>query len=150
MNSDFLVRQVSKDEDVIFHEGTLMRILVLALVILLAFVLLEIRLLTILAQRFGWALLGYLLLAALLGWVLIMDERQMATSRLLQILKQGQHPLRALFASAGKVIAGLLLIFPGVLSDALAGLLLLASWLPPRRKPRQDDDSIEGKWHRED
>lgn len=118
--------------------------------ILLAFPLLEILLLVVLAQRFGWALLGYLLLAALIGWMLIMDERLVALGRLMQTLELGQHPLRALFASAGKVVAGLLLIFPGVASDMLAILLLIATLWPTRRRPRQRDDVIEGEWRRED
>ncbi len=68
----------------------------------------------------------------------------MALGRLMRTLEQGQHPLRALFASAAKVIASLLLIFPGVLSDALV-CLLLATLLPIRCRRRSRDGVIEGE-----
>lgn len=121
------------------------------LLILLAFPVLEVVLLIELAGRYGWGLLGYLLFAAVAGGLLIMDERLVVFGRIVQTLEQGRHPLLALFASAGKMLAGVLLIIPGVLSDVLAVLLLLTTLvLSARRKRVHHDDVIEGEWRRED
>lgn len=120
------------------------------LLILLAFPVLELVLLFKLGAQFGWWLAAYLLAAAILGWLLIQDEKMVVFGRMVQTMQQGQHPLRALLASARKVIAGLLLIFPGVASDVLALLLLLIPLPASRRPPPSDDGVIEGEWRRED
>jgi len=124
----------------------------LLLLILLAFPVTELVLLFSLAERFGWsAVFGYLLLAVLAGWLLIMDERLVALGRVMQTLEQGRHPLLALFASAKKIIAGVLLIVPGVMSDVIAGVLLISMLGSRRRRqPPARDDVIEGEWRRED
>lgn len=127
-----------------------MRLLFL-LLILLAFPVLELVILFQLAARFGWWLLGYLLCAALGGWLLIQDEQFAVFGRLAATLTSGEHPVRALLASAKKVVAGLLLIIPGVLSDVLALVLLLMPAPRMRRpQPRPDDGVIEGEWRREE
>jgi UPF0716 protein FxsA len=120
------------------------------LLILLAFPALEIVLLFELASRFSWFLLGYLMLAAMAGWLLIMDERMVVFARMVQTLEQGRHPLLALLASARKIIAGVLLIIPGVASDVIGVLLLLSSLAAPVRKSMARDEVIEGEWRRED
>lgn len=119
------------------------------LLILLAFPVLEVVLLFELAARYGWWLLGYLLLSAVCGWLLIMEERIVVFGRLIQTLQEGRHPILALLASAKKMIAGILLILPGVMSDVLALLLLLVP-IPAPRKRVVEDDAIEGQWRRED
>lgn len=119
------------------------------MLILLAFPVLEAVLLFKLAGLFGWWLLLYLVLAAIFGWVLIMDERMVVFGRIVQTMEQGRHPLFALFASARKMVAGVLLIVPGVISDAIALLLLLSLLIRPR-KAIVRDDVIEGEWRRED
>lgn len=117
--------------------------------ILLAFPALEVVLLFELAARYGWWLLGYLVMSAILGGMLIMEERVVVLGRLIQTLQQGRHPVLALLTSAKKMVAGILLILPGVLSD-VAALLLLLMPLPKPRKPVIEDDVIEGQWRRED
>lgn len=123
--------------------------MLLILLILLAFPVLEVMVLFELASRYGWWVLGYLLLSAAFGAALIMEERIVVFARLIQTLQEGRHPVLALLASAKKMIAGILLIFPGVLSD-VAALLLLIVPLPSSRKPPSDDGVIEGQWRRED
>jgi UPF0716 protein FxsA len=125
-----------------------MRLLIL-LAILLAFPVLELVLMFQLAERFGWGLLVYLVFAAICGWLLIQDERWVAFGRMAATLREGEHPVRALLASTKKIIAGILLIVPGVLTDVLAILILLIP-TPRSRQPQQDDDVIEGEWRRED
>jgi UPF0716 protein FxsA len=126
-----------------------MRLLVL-LMILLAFPILELALLFELGSRYGWWLLGYLVSAAACGWLLIMDERLVVFGRMMRTMQQGSHPATALLASAKKVIAGVLLILPGVVSDVIALLLLLAPLPSSRQPPAANDDVIEGEWRRED
>lgn len=135
-----------------------MRLLFL-LVILLAFPLLEIWLLIALGDRYGWWLLGYLVVVAMLGWRLIQDEKLLLVGRMAQTLSQGGTPAKVLFGSAKNLIAGILLILPGVLSDVLAVILLL---LPSSKSPSSgrhasstkakaaNDDVIEGEFRRED
>jgi UPF0716 protein FxsA len=125
--------------------------LLFLLLILLAFPVVELVLLFKLGAMFGWWLGLYLLASAILGFLLIQDERVMVFGRLVQALQRDCHPLLALFACARKMIAGLLLIFPGIVSDVLALLLLilpLRSWRQPLLGER--DGVIEGEWRRED
>lgn len=130
-----------------------MRILIL-LAILLAFPALEIMLLVELGSRFGWWLLGYLLLAALGGWTLMVGERVGAFARMAMALRDGEHPGFALLASARNMVAGLLLLLPGVLSDGVALLLLLVPMSFFRRRlgvaETAKDNVIEGEWRRDD
>jgi UPF0716 protein FxsA len=123
--------------------------LLLILLILLAFPVLEVVLLIELADRFGWWLLGYLLLSAAFGATLIAEERVAVAARIIRNLEQGRHPVRALLTSAKKLVAGILLILPGVISDVVA-LLLLVIHLPASPRPAANDDIIEGEWRRED
>ena len=130
--------------------------------ILLAFPVMEIWLLIELGDRYGWWLAGYLLLVAILGWRLILDEKLLLLGRMTQTLSQGGTPVAAMFGSAKNLIAGILLIIPGVVSDALAVILLLLPSPKPafvsretptagRPGPRAaNDDVIEGEFRRED
>lgn len=126
-----------------------MRVL-LMLAILLAFPFLELYLLIRLAGTYGWWLAPYLLFTMSAGWLLIQEERLAVFGRLLHIVQSGQHPLLALLTTARKLLAGVLLIFPGVISDVIAVLLLLIPL--PIARPRQpaDDGVIEGQWRREE
>jgi UPF0716 protein FxsA len=63
--------------------------------------------------------------------VLIKQARFSLVSRLAQALSQGQFSISALVDSFRTVIAGLLLIFPGFISDVMA----LAILLIPIREP---------------
>ena len=78
----------------------------------------------------GWVL-AWLVFAAIAGVVLIKQARFSLISRLTSALSQGQFSLAAFIDSFRTVIAGLLLIFPGVISDVMAMVLLLI----PVREP---------------
>lgn len=127
----------------------------LILLILLAFPVAEIWLLLALAHQYGWLLLVYLVIVAVLGYRLIKDEKLLMFGRMAQTLSQGGTPARALFGSAKNLLAGILLIIPGVISDVIAViLLLLPSATPSARQARgraaANDDVIEGEFRRED
>lgn len=124
--------------------------------ILLAFPFVELYVLIRLASEYGWWVALYLLAAASAGWMLIQEEKLAVFGRLLQIVQTGQHPVVALLSSARTLLAGVLLIFPGVISDIIAVLLLLIptpSGKIPKNRPSgtaANDDVIEGEWRRED
>jgi len=105
-----------------------MRFLFLA--ILLAFPVAEATLLLRLSEQHGWWVLGWLVLAACAGIALIKEARFALVSQLAASFAQGRFSVAALVDSGRTVSAGLLLIFPGVISDFLALTLLL---LPSHR-----------------
>ena len=124
--------------------------------ILLAFPVTELWILVQLGDEYGWWVLVYLLLMIVLGWRLIQDERQMVFGRVAQSLARGGTPIRAIFGSAKNLLAGVLLILPGVISDLLAVVLLLLPSAASAEKHGRggsqaaNDDAIEGEFRRED
>lgn len=127
------------------------------LLILLVLPVVEIWLLIELANRYGWWLAAYLIVVAVLGWRLIQDEKQFMMGRMMQGMMQGNAPARALLSGAKNMLAGVLLLIPGVITDAVAVILLL---LPSNNTPQPqsfgkktraaNDDVIEGEYTRED
>ena len=78
----------------------------------------------------GWVL-AWLVFAAIAGMALIKHARFSLISRLASAFSQGQFSLSAFIDSFRTVLAGLLLIFPGVISDVMALILLMI----PIREP---------------
>src|SRR3954469_214560 len=95
------------------------------IVALLGFPFLEAVVLVRLSQSLGWWVLAWVVLAAIAGMALIKEARFAMVARLAAGLAQGRFPIVALTDSARVVLAGLLLIFPGVVSDLIALTLLL-------------------------
>ena len=100
-----------------------------------------------LAESIGWWLLAWLLFSAIFGWILIKEESMAVFGRLAVAVQNGHSPFVALWDSGRTILAGLLLIFPGVISDFVALVLLL--W--PNRADNlnegmmPDDGIIEGE-----
>ena len=105
-----------------------MRLMLFA--ILLGFPLLEAVVLVRLSQTMGWWVLAWMILAAVAGMALIKEARLSLVARLATGFTQGSFAIGALTDSARTVLAGILLIFPGVVSDLIALTLLL--WPGPR------------------
>ncbi len=128
-----------------------MRLLLIA--ILLGFPLLEAVVLVRLSETLGWWILAWMVLAACAGMALIKEARFAMLARLAAGLAQGEFSIVALTDSARTVVAGILLIFPGVVSDLIALTLLL---LPgPRlasdsasRRRAAEGPLIEGEFRR--
>ena len=132
--------------------------------ILLAFPIAEIWLLIELADRYGWLLLLYLVGIGWLGLRLIREEKSSFSVRMMQNMASGGNPVKAIFGSARNIIAGVLLMLPGVITDIIAVSLLLipirntqtlndqTSNDQFRESPHQaaNDDVIEGEFRRED
>ena len=95
------------------------------LVILLGFPMLEALLIVRLGENHMWYMVAWLLLAACAGVALIKEARFALVARLAAALSEGRFSITALVDSARTVVAGLLLIFPGVVSDLIAFTLLL-------------------------
>jgi UPF0716 protein FxsA len=114
------------------HNKVDMRFFILA--ILMGFPLMEGALLFKLASGehgSGAWVVAWLVFAAVAGVVLIKQARFSLVARLGQALSQGQFSIAALVDSFRTVIAGLLLIFPGFISDVMALCILLI----PIREP---------------
>ena len=120
----------------------------LFLAILLGFPLLELWVAVLVAQKIGWWLLAWLIGAVFIGVTLIREEQFAIFGRLMGAVQQGQNPFRAIFTSGRVMLAGLLFIFPGLISDALALLLLI--WPQRKMQPMQRSDVIEGEFRREE
>jgi UPF0716 protein FxsA len=123
---------------------------------LIAFPIVEIWILINLFHQYGWWVSLYLVVMFLLGLQLIRDEKILFSGRILQVINQGGNPMKAMFGSARNIIAGILLIIPGVLTDLIAVVLLL---IPVNKndiksssfnQKAANDDVIEGEFHRED
>jgi len=127
-----------------------MRLLLIA--ILLGFPLLEVLVLVRLAQTLGWWVLAWVVLSACAGMALIKEARFTLLARLAAGLAEGEFSIAALSHSARTVLAGLLLIFPGVVSDLIAITLLLLPGprMAKQRAPRRPAQGvlIEGEFRR--
>ena len=128
----------------------LVRIVLMA--ILLGFPLLEALVLLRLSATLGWWVLAWVVLAACAGMALIKEARFAMLARLAAGFAQGRFQITALTDSARTVLAGLLLVFPGVVSDFIALTLLL---LPRPRvvaesgsRARRHATLIEGEFRR--
>lgn len=117
------------------------------LLAVLVFPALEIYTLFVVADIIGWWLLAWLIFSALFGWILIREESMAVFGRLAVTVQNGQSPFAAIWDSGRTMLAGLLFIFPGVLTDIIALILLLmpnkAGSTDARNVP--DDDVIEGE-----
>lgn len=118
----------------------------LFLVILLGFPLLELLVSSIVAYYIGWWLLLWFGVAALIGILLLRERQFFLVGNVMLALQRGESPLQALFASGRLMLAAVLLVLPGVLSDLLAVSILL--W-PRRRLPPAANDVLEGEFKRE-
>ncbi|MFM9835601.1 MAG: FxsA family protein [Methylophilaceae bacterium] len=134
--------------------------------ILLAFPIAEILLLIELGHRYGWWLLFYLVVVTYLGLQLIRGEKQLMSAKMMQSLSAGGNPIKTMLGSARNLVAGVLLIIPGVISDIIAAILLLIPIQQPTvnvnvgagtqtnfestykksNKPAANDDVIEGEF----
>jgi UPF0716 protein FxsA len=120
--------------------------------ILLGFPLLEAIVLVRLSETLGWWVLAWMILAAVAGMALIKEARLSLVARLAAGFAQGRFAIGALTDSARTVIAGILLIFPGVVSDLIALTLLLLPGprfvVEPMRQRERPGTFIEGDFRR--
>ena len=129
-------------------------------IILLAFPFAEIFLLVNLAQNYGWWVLFYLVVIGFLGLQLIRGEKLLLSAKMMHSVTSGGNPIKTLLGSARNMVAGVLLIIPGVMTDIIAVVLLLMpiskaspsgatnqqQQQQPRYESAANDDVIEGEY----
>jgi UPF0716 protein FxsA len=98
---------------------------VLLVLIVPVFPFLELWGVVLASRAFGLWFLLYLLLMAVIGIVIIRQERVRMGPRLQAMLTGGTAPLSALLYTFRRLVAGILFVIPGALSDILAVILLL-------------------------
>ena len=116
----------------------------LVFVILLAFPFAEIFVLVKLGQAYGWWLLVYLVAMTYLGLQLIRGEKLLMSAKMMQSLASGGNPIKTMLGSARNMVAGVLLIVPGVITDAIAVILLLIPITKQNGKPNQNGTTNMG------
>ncbi len=124
-----------------------MRFLILA--ILLGFPLLEAVVLYQVGRGHVLWMTAWLVLAAILGIALIKEARFSLMARLSTSLAQGRFSLSPFIASGRTVLAGLLLIYPGIISDVIALLLLLLPLRQSEMDAAYPGGVVEGEFHRD-
>ena len=72
----------------------------------------------------GWSTLALVIITAFIGAKLVKQQGIHALGNVQQQMAQGQMPAQDLFAGLCIIIAGVLLLTPGVMTDALGFLLL--------------------------
>ncbi|HSI24177.1 MAG TPA: FxsA family protein [Methylotenera sp.] len=97
----------------------------LIMLILLAFPFAELFLLIQLGDEYGWWLLLYLVVIGYLGLQLIRGEKLLISAKMMQSLSSGGNPIKTILGSARNMVAGVLLIIPGIITDIIAVILLL-------------------------
>ena len=113
--------------------------------ILLAFPFAELFLLISLADEYGWWLLVYLVVIGFLGLQLIRGEKLLLTAKMMQSLTAGGSPIKTLLGSARNMVAGVLFMIPGVLSDIIAVILLLMPIKNAANKTNSNDTASNQK-----
>lgn len=93
--------------------------------ILLAFPIAEIYVLVKLFNQYGIWVLLYLVTVFVLGLQLIRGEKSLLNDRIMQNLSAGGNPIKTMMGTARNMIAGVLLMVPGVITDVIAVVLLL-------------------------
>lgn len=131
----------------------------LIMLILLAFPFAELFLLIQLGDEYGWWLLLYLVVIGYLGLQLIRGEKLLISAKMMQSLSSGGNPIKTILGSARNMVAGVLLIIPGIITDIIAVILLLIPISKPdlnsstsnqyqqsTNRNAANDDVIEGEY----
>jgi UPF0716 protein FxsA len=115
--------------------------------IVLAFPFVEIWGVVELSRIFGVWFLLWIAFTAVLGVAIILNERSRLGPRLTAMLQKGGWSLPALLYTFRRLIAGILLLIPGVVSDVLAVILLLLPPTSEAESTRGGSEVIEGEFH---
>jgi len=119
-------------------------------IIAVGFMALEMLGIFLIGREIGvWRTLLWLLASATLGMMVIGRAGSALMPQLAETLHQGGSPFGMLWHTGRRLLAGMLLIIPGLFSDLIAVLLLL--WpSAPSPPPTRDAGVIEGEFRRED
>lgn len=127
-----------------------MRFLALAIVTL-GFPALELAGIVWIWQSWGWWTLAWLAASMVIGVAVLRVAQAEVLPKLMFSALEGRAPLAVLWESGRRMLAGVLLILPGAISDVIAVLLLLWPNSAGPRGPRAaNNDFIEGEYRRLD
>lgn len=122
-------------------------------IIAVAFLALEMVGMYLLAREIGaFNTLLWLLAAFVVGVWVIRRAGTGLQGSLQAALERGHTPFGILWMTGRRFLAGALLVFPGIVSDLMALVLLLwpGAKAPPARRTAGDEGVIEGEFRRED
>jgi UPF0716 protein FxsA len=118
----------------------------LALIALLSLPALEIYVLVQIYHLIGGWVFLLLLSSAFVGWSMIAAERVTFLARVSLALQSGRSPFGVLISSGRAMLAGALMIFPGVITDVIPARLFVRK--APPGSPTEPG-VIEGEYRRE-
>ena len=111
---------------------------------------------------YGWWFFLYIVIMVILGWQLIQDEKTLVFARVMNMMTQGGNLFSVLLGSAKNLLAGVLFLFPGVITDLFGFILLMVPIQNSMSKgpspfsenqknnTENSDDVIEGEYRREE
>ena len=126
---------------------------------LLSLPFLEIYGLIKLGGLYGWGVFFYIVIMAILGWQLIQDEKTLVFARIITMMTQGGNVFSVILGSAKNLLAGILFLFPGVITDLIGFILLMIPIQDTINKntssfsggqKKDNDNVIEGEYRREE
>jgi UPF0716 protein FxsA len=134
-----------------FRSSIWLRLLPWFLLLLVSLPVLELLATIWLVKQIGWWVLAWYIASAAVGVLILKSWRLSVAFALFDGARQGGVPLGRLFWVLRSLLAALLFIFPGPISDVL-GILLILPWPGHNATlgPRNAEDIIEGEFVRMD
>ena len=116
-----------------------------------------------LGSLYGWWYFLYIVVVGILGWRMIKEEKSQLLSRMMNSFNNAGSPFHMIVGAAKNMIAGGLFLFPGIISDVIAVILLIMPSKKPnenlfqemqdrfnRKQQKTDDSVIEGEFKKEE
>lgn len=116
-----------------------------------------------LGSLYGWWYFIYIVVVGILGWRMIKEEKSQLLSRMMNSFNNTGSPFQMILGAAKNMIAGGLFLFPGIISDVIAVMLLIMPSKNPnenlfqemqdrynRKQQKTDDSVIEGEFKKEE
>lgn len=116
-----------------------------------------------LGSLYGWWYFLYIVVVGILGWRMIKEEKSQLLSRMMNSFNNTGSPFQMILGAAKNMIAGGLFLFPGIISDVIAVMLLIMPSKNPnenlfqemqdrynRKQQKTDGSVIEGEFKKEE
>ena len=116
-----------------------------------------------LGSLYGWWYFLYIVVVGILGWRMIKEEKSQLLSRMMNSFSNAGSPFQMILGAAKNMIAGGLFLFPGIVSDVIAVMLLIMPSKNPnenlfqemqdrynKKQQKTDDSVIEGEFKKEE
>jgi len=116
-----------------------------------------------LGSLYGWWYFLYIVVVGVLGWRMIKEEKSQLLFRMMNSFQSVGSPFQMIMGTAKNMIAGGLFLFPGIVTDLIAIILLVMPSVKNsndnlfqemqnrfNQKKQKDDSVIEGEFKKED